>query len=289
MKFGLMTINMGLDSGNDMLAVAQAAEAAGFESLWTAEHLMFPVDLQSSYPYTKDGKLPIPPETSMIEPFIALAAIAAQTSKIRLGTGISLLAAHNPLVFAKQAASLDFVSGGRVILGVGLGWMREDFEMVKIPFKGRGARLDDYITAIRKVWTGDTVEHESEYLSWRGFKSYPLPIQPGGIPITIGGRGEKNFERVAKHRTGWFGPDCTLAELRNDLAQLRTICARNGRDFAEVEISVKRRDPAELDDLDALKQFTELGVHRLWCSLFGSTAERIETIKRLSDHLIAQS
>jgi len=224
----------------------------------------------------------------MIEPFIALAAIAAQTTKIRLGTGISLLAAHNPLVFAKQAASLDFISEGRLILGVALGWMREDYEAVGVPFEGRGARLDDYITAIRKTWTGEAVEHQSDYLSWHGFKTYPLPRQPGGVPITIGGRGHKNFERIARHGAGWFAPDCTLSEFKSDLEELKAVCDRLGRPPADVEISVKRRDAAELDDLDALRRFEELGVTRLWCPVFGSTAERIETINRLSDHLIAR-
>ena len=286
MKFGLMTINMALDSGQAMLDVACAAEAAGFESLWTAEHLMFPVDLKSKYPYTPDGSLAVPPDMVMVDPLVCLSAIAARTSTIKLGTGVSLLAAHNPLVFAKQAASVDFISNGRLILGLAVGWMREDYDVMGIPFAGRGARMDDYIVAVRKVWTGDVVEHHSQFLDWSGFKSHPTPTRKTGVPITIGGRGEKNFERVAKLGTDWFGPDATVAEVKADLDALKAACDRAGRDFSTLEISVKRADIAEMENRDEIAQFEALGVHRVWCPLFGSTQERIDTIQRLGETLI---
>ena len=154
MKIGLIPVNIGVPNVAAMTGLAQLAESVGFESLWTFEHVIVPMDYQSKYPYNKTGKMGAPPETNFVDPLIALSAIAAQTKTIRLGTGVNILSQANPLYVAKQSASLDFVSNGRFMLGVGIGWLQEEFRAAGIPFERRGARFDDYMQAMRKVWSG---------------------------------------------------------------------------------------------------------------------------------------
>ncbi len=206
MKFGLVPINIGVAAPEQMIATAQAAEEVGFESVWTFEHVIVPVDYQSKYPYDKTGKMAAAPETPFVDPLIALTAIAAHTKTIRLATGVNIVAQTNPLLLSKQIASLDFFSGGRFMLGAGIGWLQEEFTAMGVPFERRGARFDDYMVAMRKVWSGDVVKHESDFLSWHGFKSYPLPVQKPGVPIIMGGRAGKIYQRNAKHGDGWFIP-----------------------------------------------------------------------------------
>ena len=147
------------------------------ESLWTFEHVIVPMDYESKYPYDKSGKMAITPETNFFDPLICLANIAAATSTIRLGTGVNILSQANPIYVAKQVASLDFLSGGRFMFGAGIGWLEEEFRAVGVPFEKRGARFDDYVQALRKVWSGEVVEHQSDFVDWTNFKSYPLPVQ----------------------------------------------------------------------------------------------------------------
>ena len=193
------------------------AETLGFDSAFVSEHHFLDNEMFPS-------------------PLVALGFLAAATSKIRLGTGVNILSQTNPLLLAKQAASLDCVSGGRFMLGVGIGWLQEEFVAMGTPFERRGARFDDYVTAMRKVWSGAVVEHQSEFLNWRGFKSYPLPRQ-NPLPVIIGGNKGKIYERIARLGNGWFVPGADPAELKRQLAELRTACERVGRDVREIEIT----------------------------------------------------
>src|SRR5262245_16450544 len=135
MKFGIIPVNIGVQSVEQMVGQAKLAEELGFESVWTFEHVIIPLDYDSKYPYNATGKMGAPPETNFIDPLIALTAIAASTSKIRLGTGVNILSQTNPLLMAKQVASIDFISGGRMMLGVGIGWLREEFDAMGVPFE----------------------------------------------------------------------------------------------------------------------------------------------------------
>ena len=198
MKIGLIPVNVGVQSTDSMVDLAKAAEDNGFESIWTFEHAIVPVDYKSKYPYSPNGKMGTTPETNFVDPLIALSHVAAHTQTIRLATGVNILPQTNPLYLAKQAASLDFVSGGRFMLGVGIGWLAEEFSALGVPFERRGARFDDYIVAMKKIWSGDVVEHQSEFIQWSGFKSYPVPVQ-SPLPVIIGGSKGKAFERIALH------------------------------------------------------------------------------------------
>ena len=154
MKVGLIPVNLGVAKVEDMVGMAQLAEAGNYESVWTFEHVMVPEDYESKYPYSPSGKMGGAPDTNFVDPLIALTAIAAQTKKLRLGTGVNILSQANPLYLAKQAASLDFISNGRLILGLGIGWLREEFDAMGVPFERRGARFDDYVEAMNKGLVG---------------------------------------------------------------------------------------------------------------------------------------
>ena len=152
MKFGLVPVNVGVKSVEQIVGLAQLAESVGIESVWTFEHVMVPQDYASRYPYSADGKMGARPGTNFVDPLIALTAVAAHTKTLKLRTGVNIVSQANPPLLAKQAASLDFVSGGRFMLGAGIGWLREEFDAMGVPYERRGARFDDYIVAMRKVW-----------------------------------------------------------------------------------------------------------------------------------------
>src|SRR5207342_2461098 len=140
------------------------AEAAGFESFWTVEHVIFPEDYQSAYPYSPTGKMPAAPSTPIPDPLIWLSYVAAVTTKLRLATGILILPQRNPLILAKEVATLDHLSGGRVELGIGVGWLEEEFDALGVPFARRGARTDEYIEVLRALWDGDHASHDGEFV-----------------------------------------------------------------------------------------------------------------------------
>jgi probable F420-dependent oxidoreductase len=286
MKIGLIGFNIGPDNGLAAIEGAKQAEAAGVESIWTFEHVMIPLEYTSKYPYTKDGRMGVDPETNMIDPLIGLAAVAAATSTIRLATGVNILPQVNPLLLAKQAASLDFISSGRLMLGLGIGWLEEEFDAMGVPFSARGRRNDDYLEAMRKVWSGDVVEHESEFLSWHGFKSYPKPVQDP-LPIVIGGSKGKAFERIARFAQGWYAPTARLDELHKEMNTLAAVCAEHGRDASEIEVStmwVPQTEP------DKVKAAAEIGVDRLvvpMAALAGMGDTAVDQVKRFGDEIMA--
>lgn len=282
MKFGLIPVNIGVESIEQMVGLAQLAEASGVESVWTFEHVIVPMDYQSKYPYNPSGKMGADPATNFVDPLVALSAIAAATKTIRLGTGVNILSQVNPLYMAKQAASLDFVSNGRFMLGVGIGWLQEEFAALGVPFERRGARFDDYVVAMKKIWAGDVVEHESDFINWSGFKSYPLPVQQP-LPVIMGGAKGKIYERIARHGDGWFAPIGDPAELKTALAELKTQCDAVERDISEVEITCMWPGQGGVEAVQAL---AEAGASRLVVPLMGLGANPIEGIQKLSEEVI---
>ena len=283
-KFGLVPVNIGSIAPEQMITVAQTAEDTGFESVWTFEHVIVPLDYQSKYPYAASGKMGVTPETPFVDPLIALTAIATQTKSIRLATGVNIVAQTNPLLLAKQAASLDFLPGGRFMLGARIGWLQEEFVAMGVPFEQRGARFDDYMIAMKKVWPGEVVEHDSDFLTWHGFKSYPLPTQTSGqkhdIPIIMGGKAGKIYERIAKHGDGWFIPSAETGELPAMLVELRAACEAEGRNYTEIELTTMWSPKSGKDSLKAL---ADLGIDRVVTTLGGN----IDAIKALAEVHIA--
>ncbi len=287
MKFGLIPCNVGVPHVDAMISMAQTAEEIGLESLWTFEHAIVPVDYASRYPYSGDGKMPVQPETNFIDPLIALTAVAAHTQTLRLGTGVNILPQVNPLMLAKQAASLDFVSKGRFMLGIGIGWLEEEFRALGVPFERRGARFADYVEAMRKVWSGEVVEHESAFLHWTNFKSHPVPVQDP-LPLVIGGSSKRALQRVARYGQGWYAPAVSADQLAGLLVPLDEACAAEGRDRSTVEISTMyvplMEPPAE-----AIPRYRDLGVSRLIVPLQALGEKPMEGLARLGDEVVSRA
>lgn len=256
MKFGIIPINIGL-APDQMIKVAQHAEAVGIESVWTFEHVVVPLEYQSKYPYSPTGKMGAQPEAPFVDPMIALTAVAAATKTIRLGTGVNILPQVKPMLLAKQAASIDYVSGGRMMLGVGIGWLKEEFDAMDTPFERRGARFDDYIAGMKKVWSGEVVEHHGEFVNWSGFKSFPLPVQKP-FPVHIGGSKGKIMQRVARYGEGWYAPEGDPERMQAMLKELQHACDEIGRDFNTIEITCSSGM-----DADHIKRLQDVGVHRV--------------------------
>ncbi len=282
MKVGIIPINIGVQSAGDIVQTAQLVESLGYESVWTFEHVIVPVNYDSKYPYNKSGNMGAAPETNFVDPLIALAAVASATTTLRLATGVNILSQVNPIYMAKQAASLDFVSNGRFMLGVGIGWLREEFEALGVPFERRGARFDDYVMGMRKIWSGEVVSHESDFISWNGFKSYPLPIQ-NPFPVIMGGVKGKIFERTAQLGNGWFAPTGDPAELKSHMKTLQKECDAIGRDISEIEITCMWPG---IGGKDFLGELEAVGVSRVVMPMMGQ-GDPMETLQKIAEEVIA--
>jgi probable F420-dependent oxidoreductase len=252
LKFGLTSINGGTTSYPEALVrIAQAAETAGFDSLWAGEHHVLA---------TSSSR--IPATSRFLNPVVALTFVAAHTRTIRLGTGILLLPQHQPLILAKELASLDVLSGGRLIVGIGVGWAEAEFEALGVPFHERGARTNEYLAAMRAIWSEETPAYHGRYVSFQGVQAYPHPVQQPTPPIVVGGRAPAVLRRTVEQANGWCGFALDPDETASLLAELREAAGRYHRpaSLGELEISVVPRVP--LDKATA-QRFAELGVHRL--------------------------
>ncbi len=204
MKFGLAFANIGpFIEPDEAIRLAQAAEGAGFESIWAVDHVVVPAGYQSKYPYDPSGQLPSGEATVFPDPLIWLAYVAAHTSTLRLGTGILIVAQRNPLVLAKELATLDYLSGGRMILGAGIGWLAEEFQALGIPFSGRGPRTEEAIAAMRALWSQEQATFEGNTASFRHCFLRPQP-RAGTIPVHVGGHSEGGRSTSWPHRRRVF-------------------------------------------------------------------------------------
>ena len=261
MKVGLIPVNIGVSGLEPMLALAEKAEQVGIESLWTFEHVVVPVDYKSKYPYSADGKMGVTPETNFIDPLVALTAIAARTKRVRLGTGVNILPQTNPLYMAKQAASLDLVSNGRFMLGVGVGWLREEFEALGVPFDGRAARCREYLAAMRALWTEPVSRYEGKLLRVPPLRMFPKPIQKPHPPIVFGGESDAALRRVADLGQGWYGFNLLPDAVPSHLARLDSFLAERGRKRSEIQISISPyMQPV---DFDAVRRYRDAGVEQV--------------------------
>lgn len=251
MKFGLFAVNMYACSYPETAReVAQLAEAAGFESLWAGEHVVLP-----------DPRVPpspMAPRDRILDPVVALTYLAVHTSRVRLGTGIIILPQRNPLVLAKELASLDELSGGRLIFGIGVGYLEPEFRALGIPFADRGARTDDYLAAMRAIWTQPQPAYHGRFVSFEGVQAHPQR----NIPVVIGGESLPAYRRAVERAAGWYGFNLDLDMTAQALADIRRASQRLTRpsELGELEISVTPAEPLTQEDV---KRFADLGVHRL--------------------------
>lgn len=249
MKFGLRYASLGrYANGSAAVELAQAAEAAGFDSIWTVEHVVVPRGYQSRYPYSETGRMgsgledfPIP------DPLIWLAYVASVTRTIKLGTAIVILPQRNPVITAKAVATLDHLAGaGRVLLGIGVGWLAEEFATLGVPFTDRGPRTDEYVAAMRALWSQDCASFEGRFVSFKDVFCRPLP-RDRRIPIIVGGDTKAAARRAGRLGDGYFPARAPSADL---LAEMRRAAVEAGRDPAQIEITVAA--PAEPAEIEAL-------------------------------------
>jgi probable F420-dependent oxidoreductase len=223
---------------DSMATFAHHAERLQFATLWAGEHVVMFDHCQSRYPYTESGEVALPRDADLLDPIVALSYAAALTRSIRLATGISLIAEHNPVVLAKQIASLDFLSNGRFALGIGIGWSEEEFTALGVPFKGRARRTAEYLEAMRKLWGEDRASYQGEFVRFDGARMYPKPVTREKLPVYFGGESLQALRRVANYGTGWVGSNLSPAETRQKLALLHEMARHTGRNPQEFRIIV---------------------------------------------------
>jgi probable F420-dependent oxidoreductase len=253
-----------------LVLIARAVEDAGFDSVSVTDHVIVPDRIASAYPYSTDGAFFLPPRTGYHEALVTLAALAAATDRVGLEVGVCVAALRDPRLLASQLATIDRLSGGRVVFGVGVGWLREEFEAFEVPFAGRGDRLDAVVDVLRQCWTGSPAAGTyGPFTLPAGLRTEPTPVRP--IPVLVGGETTRALRRVAERGDGWFGavgdgelrPD-ELAPIRKTLA---AACERIGRNPATVSLGLRvgltRRRLESGNLAEALQRFVDQGVSRL--------------------------
>ncbi len=253
MKFGLFGINTGpCAKPATAAAAARAAEAAGFESLWTGEHIVLP-DPQAP-------PSPVPADTPFIDSAAALAFVAAHTTSIRLGTGIIILPQRNPVVLAKELASVDVLSNGRLIFGIGIGYLKPEFAAIGAPFDHKGPRSEEFLAAMIALWSMERPEFRGRYVAFGGVNAMPRPVQRPHPEVVFGGHTPQAYDRAARLAKGWFGFALDHAATATCVGGLKAACEQHRRPFGDLEISVAPRGRI---DRDAVRRFADLGVSRL--------------------------
>jgi probable F420-dependent oxidoreductase len=241
-------------------AMAAELEAAGFESLWVSDHIVLPEAIDSPYPFADDGRATWPTDTPYFDALIALALIAQATERATIGTAVLVLPLRQPIVFAKQAASIDVASGGRLCLGVGAGWLEEEFDALNVPFGGRGRRLDEWISITRACWTGTPPASRSElYDLPPGVLCLPRPAH--SVPLLIGGHSGVALRRAGRAGDGWLAqqalPELAPAELAAPIAVMRAAASDAGRDPASLRVVLRIVESAGRSD-ELAPRLTEL-------------------------------
>lgn len=259
MQLGLHALGIGSGADRSVIdAVASTADDAGFATLWAGEHVVMVDRSDSRYPYSDDGVIAVPAQADWLDPLVALSFAAAASSRIRLATGVLLLPEHNPVVVAKQAASLDRLSGGRLTLGVGVGWSREEFEALGVPFERRGVRTAEYVAAMRVLWRDEIASFDGEFVRFESIRVNPKPA--GGIPVVLGGNSAAALRRVAAWGDGWYGFNLESVDaVRNCVDKLKQWCNELDRDPGALHLAVALAAPVP-DDVAAL---ADLGVDEL--------------------------
>ena len=272
MRIGFFAVGIGNLSKPEILAAAaQEGEEAGFSTLWAAEHVVLLEKFESVYPYARTPSTPSE-DLAILNPFVALTYAAAVTKSIRLATGVCLVPEYNSLLLAKLAASLDFVSGGRFVFGTGLGWLKEEYEALGVPWEGRARRYRESIEAMRRVWEDPTSSYAGESLSFSHVRAFPKPAHR--IPVIMGGQADAALKRAATYGDGWCGFNITPAETKAHLATLDRFLAENGRTRENFEIFVS---PEHTLSADCVQAYEDVGVDELYpAAAFGMSFANLE-------------
>lgn len=279
MKVGLLTVGIGAMTGPAALKLYAAnAERLGFATLWMPEHVVLMDNYASRYPYSQDGRMGAPATSPSLDPFLTLASVAAVTSTIRLATGICLVPEHNPLVLGKSIATLDYLSGGRFALGVGIGWLKEEFDAIGVPWERRADRTREYIEAMRKLWGDDLSSYAGEFVRFENVRCFPKPARRS-VPVIFGGESAPALRRAASYGNGWFGLGLLPDEAAPRIRRLEELLRENGRKLSDIEIATGPAGKSVTSD--SLKQYRDAGVQELVLTRRGAPRSDKEMIADL--------
>lgn len=281
-----------ITSGSFLREFARAAEDCGVESVWAVEHVILADAYEPLYPYSIDGYMPVRPDAvTLPDPLETLSFIAAASTSLKLGTGMVIAPLHSPATLAKRAATIDRLSEGRLMLGLSIGWHKEEYDAVGVPFKDRGHRLDDCIDAMRELWRGGPASYSGKYVSFDRVHSLPRPTD-GRVPIVLGGMSEAAIQRAAVKADGWFPHDVAVPEFAAGSAHVRDLARAAGRDPSAIEITVwpGSKDPSTEFDLDVVRSYVEAGATRLIMMPYverpDQIGEAIAQVQRYRDQVI---
>lgn len=248
----------------------RAAEDAGFDGLWVFDHVVIRKEQGSAYPYSADGRLGFRPTLDFLEPLTLLAFVAATTTRIRLGTSVLVLPMRQPVLHAKILATIDHLSGGRLILGGGVGWWKEEFEVLGVPFERRGKRIEEWLQLVRALWTEEWVQFRGEFYECVDWTCNPKPVR-GTIPIWLGGESEGQLRRVGRFAEGWLATAKSLPDLERRFAIAKEAAKANGRDPDALVLALEGAGVIAPDNMDSLAEhlqaLAERGVAHAICLL----------------------
>jgi probable F420-dependent oxidoreductase len=257
-----------------IVGVAQKTEELGYHSLWVSDHIVTPRKIDSPYP---GGRYPVRPEWPFLEPVSTLLFAAAVTRRVRLGTSVLVITQRQPVLLAKQLATLDFLSGGRLIFGAGAGWMKEEFDALNVPIANHGPRMAEYLEVIHRCWTEDDPSFDGRYYKLGDVGVYPKPVQKPHPPIWVGGMADGALRRVARYGDAWhaMGPPDVLAE---GYAKVKQYAKEYGRDPDDIALTIRgdgigRGDPAQT--IDQLRAYKDVGVSFVMLTFIGPNADAI--------------
>jgi probable F420-dependent oxidoreductase len=281
--FGANIFGVGPLADPAMLAeVAGLAEALGYHSVFVADHVVVPRALASRYPYSRDGGFPYDPDAPWLDPLVALGFLAARTRTIRIGTSITVLPMRHPIVTAKQVATADHLSRGRVIFGVGVGWMAEEFALLGASFEDRGRRMDEYLRLMKTLWSEPNPTFDGQYFRVRDCALTPRPAQRPHVPVWVGGESPAALRRAARLGDGWHSAGTSLAELPDKLRTLDEALAAAGRTRAGFVVSAY---PTDRFTPEVARQFAAHGVDHLMVPVFSFEADKV---RRRLEQIAAQ-
>lgn len=279
MKFGLGLAALRPSAWTD---VTVEADRLGYESVWMSEHLVVPLASAGS-PHAGDDHPPIPSDVPVYDVFAYLSHLAARTSSIRLGTNVYNIGLRHPFVTARAATTLDVLSGGRFLFGIGASWLRAEWEAVGLDFDGRGARVDEAIDVCRRLWTEPVVEHHGAHFSFGPTAFEPKPVQVGGPALHVGGDGPAALRRAATVGAGWLPMNHTLDDLGPSLRRLGELADRAGR-TTPIEVTLNAGDVA---DLDGVRRYADAGATRLIVRPWSRTSDALDGIRRFADTVLS--
>ena len=278
MKYG---VALGKAHPSFHLEIALEAERLGFESVWMPEHLIFPTAMAGS-PYPGQEHPPVSPTTPVFDAFGWLCFLAGKTTRIRLGTNVYLLGLRHPFVAARAVQTLDVVSNGRAEVGVGAGWLREEWRAAGLDPATRGRRLDEALGVVKRLWSEPVVEHHGEFFDFPPVAFEPKPVQKPWPKLHVGGESDAALRRAARHGDGWLGLGHSPASVVPPLARLRELRAREEREHEPFEVTIGAK-PGSRGEAE---RFAELGVGRLILTPWSRSREAVDGLRRAAEMLL---